>query len=127
MNSCLLSKQNGFSKFPPEKSALSRLGPGSFFPSLLPTPISIFYFFVFLRRISTGQEESHSPPPRVPKPLHIAGRRWGHTPPGPSPPTGQRNDLELDIEQHTGSKLGKEYVKAVYCHPAYLTYMLSTS
>ena len=30
--------------------------------------------------------------------------------------------LELDMEQQTGSKLGREYVKAVYCHPAYLTY-----
>ena len=35
--------------------------------------------------------------------------------------------LELDIEQWTASKLGKEYVKAVYCHPGYLTYMQSTS
>ena len=35
--------------------------------------------------------------------------------------------LELDMEQQTGSKLGKEYVKAVYCHPAYLTYMQSRS
>ena len=35
--------------------------------------------------------------------------------------------LELDMEQQTSSKLGKEYVKAVYCHPAYLTYMQSTS
>ena len=35
--------------------------------------------------------------------------------------------LESDMEQWTGSKLGKEYVKAVYCHPAYLTYMQSTS
>ena len=34
---------------------------------------------------------------------------------------------ELDMEQQTGSKSGKEYVKAVYCHPAYLTYMQSTS
>ena len=34
---------------------------------------------------------------------------------------------ELDMEQQTGSKLGKEYVKAIYCHPAYLTYMHSTS
>ena len=34
---------------------------------------------------------------------------------------------ELDMEQETGSKLGKEYVKAVYCHPAYLTTMQSTS
>ena len=33
----------------------------------------------------------------------------------------------MDMEQQTGSKLGKEYVKAVYCHPAYLTYMQSTS
>ena len=33
----------------------------------------------------------------------------------------------LDVEQQTGSKSGKEYVKAVYCHPAYLTYMQSTS
>ena len=31
----------------------------------------------------------------------------------------------MDMEQQTGSKLGKEYVKAVYCHPAYLTYMQS--
>ena len=35
--------------------------------------------------------------------------------------------LELDMEQHMGSKSGKEYVKAVYCHPAYLTYMQNTS
>ena len=35
--------------------------------------------------------------------------------------------LELDMEQRIGSKLVKEYVKAVYCHPAYLTYMQSTS
>ena len=35
--------------------------------------------------------------------------------------------LELDMEQQTGSKEEKEYVKAVYCHPAYLTYMQSTS
>ena len=34
---------------------------------------------------------------------------------------------ELDMKQQTGSKLGKEYVKAVYCHLAYLTYMQSTS
>ena len=34
---------------------------------------------------------------------------------------------ESNMEQPTGSKLGKEYVKAVYCHPVYLTYMQSTS
>ena len=38
-----------------------------------------------------------------------------------------KSKLELDMEQQTGSKLGQEYVKAVYCHPAYLTYMQSTS
>ena len=39
----------------------------------------------------------------------------------------KRQQLELDMEQQTGSELGKEYVKAVYCHPTYLTYMQSTS
>ena len=39
----------------------------------------------------------------------------------------KKQQLELDMEQQTGSKLGKEDVKAVYCHPAYLTYMQSTS
>ena len=39
----------------------------------------------------------------------------------------KKQQLELDMGQETGSKLGKEYVKAVYCHPAYLTYMQSTS
>ena len=40
---------------------------------------------------------------------------------------GKKQQLELDMEEWTGSKLGKEYMKAVYCHPAYLTYMQSTS
>ena len=39
----------------------------------------------------------------------------------------RRQQLELDMEQQTGSKSGKEYVNAVYYHPAYLTYMQSTS
>ena len=39
----------------------------------------------------------------------------------------KKQQLELDIEYGTGSKLGKEYIKAVYCHPAYLTYMQRTS
>ena len=39
----------------------------------------------------------------------------------------QQLELELDMEQQTGSKMGKKYVKAAYCHPAYLTYMQSTS
>ena len=39
----------------------------------------------------------------------------------------KKQQIELDTEQQTGSQLGKEYVKAVYCHPAYLTYMQSIS
>ena len=39
----------------------------------------------------------------------------------------KKQQLELDMEQQTGSKLGKEYVNAVYFHPAYFTYMQSTS
>ena len=39
----------------------------------------------------------------------------------------KKQQLELDMEQQTGSKLGKEYVKTVYCHPAYLAYMQKTA
>ena len=39
----------------------------------------------------------------------------------------RKQQLELDMEQQTSSKLGKEYVKAIYCHPAYLIYVHSTS
>ena len=39
----------------------------------------------------------------------------------------KKQQLELDMEQQTGTKLGKEYVRAVYHHPAFLTYMQSTS
>ena len=39
----------------------------------------------------------------------------------------KKQQLELDMEQGTASKLGKEYVNTVYCHPAYLTYKQSTS
>ena len=39
----------------------------------------------------------------------------------------KKQQLELDMKQHTGSKSGKEYVKAVYCHPAYLTSMQSVT
>ena len=40
---------------------------------------------------------------------------------------GQEAMLELGMEQQTSSKLDKEYIKAVYCHPTYLTYMQTTS
>ena len=39
----------------------------------------------------------------------------------------RKQQLELDMEQQMGCKLGKELIKAVYCHPVYLTYMQSTS
>ena len=39
----------------------------------------------------------------------------------------KKQELEPDVEEQTGSKLGKECVKVVYCHPVYLTYMQSTS
>ena len=39
----------------------------------------------------------------------------------------RKQQLELDMKQQTGSKQGKEHIKSVYCHPAYLTYMQSTS
>ena len=39
----------------------------------------------------------------------------------------KKHQLELDMEQQTGLKSGKDYVKAAYCHPAYFTYMQSTS
>ena len=39
----------------------------------------------------------------------------------------KKQQLELDMEQQTGSRSGKEYFKAIYCHPDYLTYMQSTS
>ena len=45
----------------------------------------------------------------------------------PQKSVSKKQQLELDMEQQTDYKLGKEYVKAVYCHPAYLTYMQSTS
>ena len=38
-----------------------------------------------------------------------------------------KQQLELDFEPQTGSKSGKKYINAVYCHPTYLTYMQSTS
>ena len=39
----------------------------------------------------------------------------------------RKQQLEMDMEKQTGSKLGKEYIKAVYCHPPYLTYVQSPS
>ena len=58
-------------------------------------------------------------------------KRWAYQTTLPAPwkicMQVKKQQLELDMEQQTGSKSGEEYVKAVYCHPAYLTYMQSTS
>ena len=70
----------------------------------------------------------------MPKPLTVwitincgkFWKRWNARPPEQLY-AGQEQQLELDMEQQTGSKLGKEYVKAVYCHPAYLIYTQSMS
>ena len=58
--------------------------------------------------------------------------RAGNTRPPDLPPEksvcrSRKQQLELDMEKQTGSKSGKEYVKAIYYHPAYLTYIQSTS
>ena len=57
--------------------------------------------------------------------------RDGNTRPPDMPPEKlkqvKKQQLELHMEQQTGSKWGKEYIKAEYCYPAYLTYMQSTS
>ena len=57
--------------------------------------------------------------------------RDGNTRPPDLPPKKSvcrsRSKLEQDMEQQTGSKSGKEYIKDVYCHPVHLTYMQSTS
>ena len=58
-------------------------------------------------------------------------KRWEYKPPDLPPGKScvhvKKQLLEPNMEQQNGSKLGKEYVKALYCHPAYLTYMQSTS
>ena len=70
----------------------------------------------------------------MPKPLTVwittnwkIFKRWGYQTTWPASweicMQVKKQQLELDMEQHIGSKLGKEFVKAVYCHPAYLTYM----
>ena len=71
----------------------------------------------------------------MPKPLTVwittnCEKRWDHQITWPASweicMQARKQQLELDMEQQTGSKQEKEYVKAVYCHPAYSTYMQST-
>ena len=75
----------------------------------------------------------------MPKPLTVwitrncgkFSRRWEYQTTWPASwetcTQAMKQQLDLDMEQQTGSKLGKESIKAVYCHPAYLTYMQITS
>ena len=70
----------------------------------------------------------------MPKPLTVDHhklwfcKRWDYqTTWPPLEKSVRKQQLELDIDQQTGSKSGKEYVKAIYCHPVYLTYMQSSS
>ena len=62
--------------------------------------------------MENSERDGHTRPPDLPleKPLEV-----------------RKQQLELDMEHQTGSRSGKEYVKVVYCDPAYLTYMQSTS
>ena len=65
------------------------------------------------------------------KKLRKFWKRWGYQTTWPASweiyIEVKKEQLELDMEQQTGSKSGKEYIKAVYCHPAHLNYMQSTS
>ena len=62
--------------------------------------------------MENSERDGNTRPPELPLEKHMQAKK---------------QQLELDMEQQTGSKEEKEYVKAVYCHPAYLTSMQSTS
>ena len=88
-----------------------------------------------LKKQDSSRKTSTSALLTMPKPLAVwittnSGKflkRWNTRPPLEKSVCRWKQQLELNMEQHTGSKSRKEYVKAVYCHPAYLTYMQSTS
>ena len=96
-------------------------------------------FWIIKKARKFQEKMSTSPLLTMPKPLTVwitinCGKflkRWEHQTTWPASweicIQASKQQLELDMEQQTGSKLGKEYVKAVYCHPAYLTCMQSTS
>ena len=92
-----------------------------------------------LKKQESSRKTSISALLTMPKPLIVwiiinCGKFWGRWECQTTWPASwetcmevRKQQLELDMEQQTGSKSGQEYVKAVYCHPAYLTYMQSTS
>ena len=87
-----------------------------------------------LKKQESSRKTSISALLTMPKPLTVwitinCGKffkRWDYQTTLPVPSEicmqGKKEQLKPNMEQQTGSKLGKEYVKAVYCHPAYLTY-----
>ena len=89
------------------------------------------------KRQESSRKTSISPLLTMPKPLTVwitinCGKffkRWEYQTTWPASweicLQVKNQQLELDMEQQTGSKSGKEYIKAIYCHPAYLTYMQS--
>ena len=91
------------------------------------------------KKQESSRKTSTSTSLTMPKPLTVwittnygkFWKRWEHQTTWPASweicMQFRKQQLELDMEQQTGSKWGKEYVKAVYCHPAYLTYMQSIS
>ena len=92
-----------------------------------------------LKKQKSSRKTSTSALLTIPKPLTVwittnCGKflkRWEYQIPLPASweicMQVKKQQLELDMEQRTGSKLGKEFIKNVYCHPGYLTYMQSTS
>ena len=90
-----------------------------------------------LKKLESSRKTSISALLTMPKPLTVwitancgkCFKRWEHQTILPASwetcMQVKKQQLELDMEQQTGSKSGKEYVKAVYCHPAYLTSMQS--
>ena len=87
-----------------------------------------------LKKQESSRKTSISALLTMPKPLTVwittncgkSLRRWEYQTTWPASWEICMQQLELDVEQ-IGSKSGKEYVKAIYCHPTYLTYMQSTS
>ena len=82
---------------------------------------SYFYFIDYTKAFDCGSQQT------VEYSERDGNTRLPYLPPERSCMQVKKQKLELDMEQQTGFKLGKEYVKAVYCHPTYLTYMQSTS
>ena len=76
----------------------------------MPKPLT--QFIADHNKVENSQRDGNTRPPDLPGEICMHVRK---------------QQLELDMEQQTGSKQEKEYVKGVYCHPAYLTSMQSTS